>query len=231
MTAQILTIAQQKGGVGKTTLVAHLAAAFALAGVDTATIDIDPQASLSQWAALRSKISSPPLTITHHSLAGWRLETGLEKLKTQHQLILIDSAPHALTEARIAMRQAHLVLLPLQPSALDLWACRASLAAALEEHKGQILAVLNRVPARLKGRDLLAADLAQWPYEMCPATPGRFKLLPHLIGNRSAFANVMGRGLTVIESERTSLGAQEILRLAEGIASFLSLTWPVDLRQ
>ena len=49
----VITIAQQKGGAGKTTLVAQLAAALASGGARVALLDIDPQKSLSAWHARR----------------------------------------------------------------------------------------------------------------------------------------------------------------------------------
>jgi chromosome partitioning protein len=49
MAAKVITVAQQKGGAGKTTLTAQLAVAFAGDGQRVALIDIDPQASLAQW--------------------------------------------------------------------------------------------------------------------------------------------------------------------------------------
>ena len=57
MSGIVITIAQQKGGAGKTTLVAHLAVAFHELGRRVATIDIDPQGSLSRqldWAEFRN---------------------------------------------------------------------------------------------------------------------------------------------------------------------------------
>jgi len=46
---QIVCIANQKGGVGKTTVTAGLAGALAAAGQRVLMIDLDPQASLSHW--------------------------------------------------------------------------------------------------------------------------------------------------------------------------------------
>ena len=60
--AIVITVAQQKGGAGKTTLVAHLAAALA-ADRRVALLDIDPQRSLSRWHALRSDRSNAPAAI------------------------------------------------------------------------------------------------------------------------------------------------------------------------
>ena len=53
MAARVITVAQQKGGAGKTTLAAHLAIALSGAGKRVAVVDIDPQASLATWFAMR----------------------------------------------------------------------------------------------------------------------------------------------------------------------------------
>ena len=53
-----ITFAQQKGGAGKTTVLAHLAAAWAEAGRKVAMIDLDPQQSLTRWAELRNDPAS-----------------------------------------------------------------------------------------------------------------------------------------------------------------------------
>ena len=49
----MITIAQRKGGAGKTTLAAQLAVAWARQGAKVAVLDIDPQASLATWVGLR----------------------------------------------------------------------------------------------------------------------------------------------------------------------------------
>jgi len=46
MAATVITVAQQKGGAGKTTLAAHLAVAWSAMGWRVALIDVDPQGSL-----------------------------------------------------------------------------------------------------------------------------------------------------------------------------------------
>ena len=54
MSGRILTVAQQKGGSGKTTLAAHLAVALAShSGEPVAILDVDPQGSLGTWFEAR----------------------------------------------------------------------------------------------------------------------------------------------------------------------------------
>ncbi|HYE43147.1 MAG TPA: ParA family protein, partial [Caulobacteraceae bacterium] len=55
MAGKVFTVAQQKGGAGKTTLVAHLAIAWMQLGYKVATVDIDPQGSLSRWFEVRNE--------------------------------------------------------------------------------------------------------------------------------------------------------------------------------
>src|SRR4029077_19379323 len=75
-------------------------------------------------------------------------------------LVVIDGPPHAETEAQIAVRAADLVLIPVQPSPLDLWATGATLQMARHERRLSLV-VLNRVPPRSGLTDRIAADLAE----------------------------------------------------------------------
>ena len=73
MLSKVITICQQKGGTGKTTLAVHLALAFAkLHNHKIAIIDTDPQGSLGKWFVVRSekKVSNENLTFKTASLWG-----------------------------------------------------------------------------------------------------------------------------------------------------------------
>lgn len=59
---------------------------------------------------------------------------------------MIDAPPHE-TEARIAVRAAGLVVVPVQPWPLDLWATAETLKMAHDEQRRSLI-VLNRVPPR-----------------------------------------------------------------------------------
>jgi chromosome partitioning protein len=210
MPAKIITIAQQKGGAGKTTLAAHLALAWAAAGSRVAVIDIDPQASLSSWFELRSRrttAAAPDIEVT--AITGWRVAAEVERQARSHDIVLVDSPPHAATEARIAVRAAGLVLVPVQPSPMDLWATKATLDLARSERVPALL-VLNRVPPRA---NLTKALLAEFVALNVP-------LAETQIGNRVALAASLAEGKGILESAPRSRGAAEIEALAQEILGF-----------
>lgn len=126
--AVVITVAQQKGGAGKTTLAANLAAAMP-AEARAALLDIDPQRTLTRWRDLRGgRRGLRPIGFS--DVSGWRLPAELERLSRDHDVVLVDSPPQIDTDARIAVRAASLVLVPVQPSPPDLWAAEGTLKLA-----------------------------------------------------------------------------------------------------
>lgn len=207
MAGRVITIAQRKGGAGKTTLAAQLAVAWAAAGLKVAALDIDPQGSLAAWVELRQARSGVAgIGFDFAAFAGWRATQWVETRAGEADLIVIDGPPHAETEARIAIRVADLVLIPVQPSPLDLWATAATVQMARDEHR-TLLAVLNRVPARSALTAQIAGQLAGAGVPLAAAR----------IGNRVALAHAMARGQGVAEIAAASPAAAEIAALAEEI--------------
>jgi len=207
MAARVITIAQQKGGAGKTTLTAHLAVGFAEAGLKVAVLDIDPQGSLSAWAALRE--GRPP---AHRQAGGWRTAGEVDKLRRDFDLILIDSPPHAETEAKLAVREADIVIVPVQPSPMDIWATRPTLDLARLEGR-DVLVVLNRVPPRARLVDTAREKLAELGVEVTDAT----------LGNRVGFAAALMEGNAVTEEGRRGAASEEIAALVAELRRRLAL--------
>src|SRR3984957_10945149 len=136
MTAKVISIAQQKGGVGKTTLAAQLAVVWARQGRRLAVVDIDPQGSLAAWAELRRKrLGDNGLGFEFAALSGWRGGDWVERHARDVDFVIVDSPPHVELEARMALRAAALVVVPLQPSPLDLWSSATTLRLAREENR------------------------------------------------------------------------------------------------
>jgi len=207
MAGLVITIAQRKGGAGKTTLAAQLAIAWARQGARLAVLDIDPQGSLAAWVELRRRrLGANAIGFDFAALPGWRAPPWIEDRAGRADLVVIDNPPHAETEAQISVRAAGLVLVPVQPSPLDFWATEATLKMARGERR-RALVVLNRVPPRSALTDLIAADLAT---SGAPVASTR-------IGNRIALVRAMASGLGVIESAGASSAATEIEALAEEV--------------
>lgn len=213
MPAKAVTIAQQKGGAGKTTIAAQLAVAFALSGKRVGLLDIDPQGSLAAWFEVRKAlVDETGGGISFVQASGWRLSTELERLRRDVDLVLIDSPPHAETEVRIAVRAADLILVPMQPSPMDLWATGPTLEMARKE-KSPALMVFNRTPPRGKLVDAVRKKIAETEVPVADT----------VLGNRVAFAASMMEGKGVMESNPRHTATKEIKALAEEIAAKLGL--------
>lgn len=207
MAGTIITIAQQKGGAGKTTLAAHLALAWAAAGRRVGVIDIDPQASLSSWFRLRrERRGDKGADIDVAAITGWRVTAEVDRQSRTHEIVLIDSPPHAATEARLAVRAANLVLVPVQPSPMDLWATKATLELARAE-RVPALVVFNRVPSRANLTETMMAEFAALGVPLARSQ----------IGNRVALAASLADGEGISEASPGSRAAAEIAALADEI--------------
>ncbi len=208
MTAKIITIAQHKGGSGKSTIAIHLAIALLQAQNKSCIIDIDPQGSSTMWYRIRTEhYHSTDHEVGFASCGGIRISNEINKLKLISDFIIIDCPPHTDTDAKAAIRAADLVLIPMQPSPADLWATQKTLEYAHDTNKN-VKIVLNRSI----NRSTMAKNLS---------LPEEY-MLKTTIGNRVGFASSMHLGKTMLETEPSSIGAGEIRFLAEELLKILS---------
>lgn len=207
MVARVVTIAQQKGGAGKTTLAAQLAVALAGTGHRVGLIDADPQESLSAWYWLRREaVAEDADRIVLQGATGLRAAAVIDRMRPDHDVLLVDGPPHTRSAAKIAVAKADLVLVPVQLSPMDLWATRPTLEMA-ELNRVPALLVLNRVPPRGRLPETVRAAIKEKKLPLTGAS----------LGNRLAFVSSLADGRGVTEAAPTSPAAAEIAALAREV--------------
>ena len=209
MLSKVITISQQKGGSGKTTLAVHLALAFIkYHNLKVAIIDTDPQGSLGKWFMIRTekKISNDNLTFKTASLWGAQYES--KTLKKDHDVVIIDTPPKIESDARPSIESADLVLIPIAASHVDFWATGAIVEIAKKANK-KILIQINRSSQRSK----LISKTNEFIKSLS------LSATKTIIGNRQIFAASMGEGKTAVEKQKKSSAVEEIKKLSEQILS------------
>src|SRR5712691_3048169 len=186
----------QKGGTGKTTLALHLAVAAEKAGHRAVVIDLDPQASATEWKDSRQ--GETPVVVPVPST---RLPQALQAAQDGGAaLALIDTAPSAGDVALAAAEAADLVLIPCRAGILDLRAIGTT-ARVVKVAGKTAYVVLNAVPPRASS---ILADA-----RAAVAVHG-LEVAPVALRQRAAYAHALTAGQTAQEYEPHGKAAEDI---------------------
>ena len=187
----IISLLNQKGGVGKTTLSIHLAAQLALYGHKVLLIDSDPQGSALDWATIREK---EPL-FTTVSIDKPIIHKEINSLRKGKDFVIIDGPPRVYDVARSAIAASDLVCIPVQPSPYDVY------------KKIYSTFIINRkIHNTAIGRDVAEALR---PYEILT--------LDTHICQRVSYADSASLGSTVMEDNKDSHAILEIKNVTDEI--------------
>ena len=191
----VITVAQQKGGSGKTTLAATLAVGLARAGERVAVMDTDPQGSLGRWFLERAERGDPGMEFTTSSAwgAGWEVK----KLLREADWVVIDTPPKIDGDLRPCLKAADLVLVPVSLGQADVWAVEGVVKMAREEGR-EVLVVLNRAKAGTRVQGQVEAALAELGVPVAEAR----------LGHRVAYAEALGQGRGPQEGPRGAWTAE-----------------------
>jgi chromosome partitioning protein len=198
---QVICVAQQKGGSGKTTIAANLAVAFSRAGRSVALLDTDPQGSLGRWFMARRALGGEDLGFS--TASAWGVSYECDKLRRSFDYVIVDTPPKVDADLRPALREADLVIVPVSASQVDVWATESVLDLAKREGR-PVMIVLNR--AKQGTRVLEEVGRALDAFEVMRSET--------MLGNRVAYAETLGQGLGVIERGRGAWTAE-----IEGLAA------------
>lgn len=191
MAGRIITVAQQKGGSGKTTLTVNLAVAFRRQGLTVGILDTDPQGSLGRWFMERIDRQGEDEGMEFTTSSAWGASYEAEKLKKRFDVVLIDTPPKIESDLRPALRVADLVIVPVASSQVDLWATEGVLDLAHRE-KRPVLVVLNRVRPNTRLGAEVAAGAAELGVDVADTQ----------IAHRVSYAESLGHGSAVAETAR-----------------------------
>jgi chromosome partitioning protein len=221
MTAAIIVVAQRKGGAGKTTLAAHLGTTWAAQGYGVTLIDTDSQASLARWYQRRkARLNGCGSGLDFAAAVSWRALGEIRTRARDCDILLVDSPASIDVDVRIVMRHAGLVLVPVQPSPLDVWASVPTLEMAKSERVPALL-VLNRVPARSSLTGSMRVALGEYDVGLAATS----------LGNRVALAAALAEGWGITECAADSAAAQEIGALATELLGLLPAAQRPPLRR
>jgi chromosome partitioning protein len=206
---QVITVAQQKGGSGKTTLAVNLAVALSRAGHSVALMDTDPQGSAGRWFMTRIEDIEDP-GVEFSTASAWGVSYEVKKLSGAHDFVIIDTPPKADSDLRPALRAADLVLVPVASSHVDLWAVEAVLDLAERAGKPAMIVLTRARPGTR-----LSRDVAETASQMQAA------LAEAVVANRVVYAETLGQGRAALEAPKGPAHA-EMGALVEEIRSVLS---------
>ena len=114
----VIAVLNQKGGSGKTTIATNLAHALQLDNKNVLLIDSDPQGSTRDWNEANQGSILPVVGLDRETLP-----KDLLAIAKGYDYVVIDGAPQIAKMSAAAVKAANLVLIPVQPSPYDIWAC------------------------------------------------------------------------------------------------------------
>lgn len=205
MAGKVITVAQQKGGSGKTTIAANLAVAFAKDGKSVALMDTDPQGSLGRWFMTRHEAGLAE-GMDFSTASAWGVTYECDKLRKSHDIIIIDTPPKIDSDLRPALRESDLIVVPVSASQVDVWATDGVLELA-EREKRPVLMVLNRVKSGTKVLEEVEASVKKLSAKRAKTS----------LGQRVAYADTLGHGKGVLERAKGAWST-EISALAKEVA-------------
>lgn len=189
----------QKGGSGKSTIASSVAVAAAESGERVFIIDMDPQASLAKWSALREEKNVPVEAVTPAKLKA--VMAALAKKGVT--LCVIDTPGGESPASEAAMKAADFCIIPARPNVFDLWSSETT-RKALKSLKREYAFLLNQCPP---------AQQSARVEEGAKALEAMGALLSPLVAARVDYQEAARRGLGVTELSASSAASEEIRKL------------------
>ncbi|NHZ66629.1 ParA family protein [Massilia genomosp. 1] len=206
----IITLAHQKGGVGKSTIALNLYGYFSQSGLRTALVDIDPQGSISSFVdfagADRFDLVRRKDFATYADLLAQ--VQGFE-------VVIIDTPPYLSKELEEIIKITDLVIIPCKASLFDAFAIRQTIdfIETQRTDKNDFLSAIVMTMA-ISGASLQAQIRDHLEQHKIP-------ILKTEIGNRVAYAKSLLLSGNVMQDD-SGKAKEEMQNLADEILTLLS---------
>jgi chromosome partitioning protein len=202
---KVLAVIGQKGGSGKTTTALGLAVAASLAGRAVAVIDLDPQATATNWGDRRSN-DAPAVASCQVS----RLPQLLAAAEAEGANLAIIDTPGKSTDALIAAaKAADFVLMPIQPQLFDIETLKSLRDVLTLAGHPRAAVLINRAPVQGTRHTETQEAAAAQGFTVCPV----------VIFSRAAHGDAGNIGLSAVEYEPKGKAAQEMA----GLYAYISI--------
>jgi chromosome partitioning protein len=209
----IISIANPKGGVGKTTLTVNLATTLASKYTDTRILELDLQRSSSLWAGYRTERNITPAIPVAVVSSVKQIPTVTAPYRDNPKsLLIVDCGGIDSDFNRSAMSVSDLVIIPTRPSQVEVYALTRAMSVLKAVRKTGYVLNNGSFPTSISK----LTDLAEYVSEM-----DGFKLLNTVVRLRADFQDAYGAGMSVMDYNRNSRAAEEIAALAKEIQKLL----------
>jgi len=209
---KVISVLNQKGGSGKTTIATNLAMCFYEKYKEVILIDSDPQGSSRDWHAVDENNPLKVIGIDRPTI-----QKGIEAFRNSSiKYVIIDGAPQASNLAISAITASDLILIPVQPSPYDIW--------ATDELVDVVKNRIELTDGKLKAGFIISRAIngTNIGEEIKEALKGYdLPILQTVIHQRIIYPNSAISGKTVIQEDSKSLGAKEVHDLFIEVENFL----------
>lgn len=211
---KVITLANQKGGCGKSTIVLNLAIEFALQQYRVIVFDTDPQGSCYETAEIRDDQE----VTAHIKVAAIydNLYQVIEACDKDYDFAIIDTPPHDNKVVSVATVCSDLIIIPVQDSPLDIRSTKTTVNLINEARKLNPHIEPYFLLSRIQTNSVMARELGQ-----VLKSTYKFDILETKIANRMAYKYSLIYGQNVSEFSGTDSAAAEIRSLAKEVLSIL----------
>ncbi len=210
----IITLAGQKGGVGKTTIALSLAAEWHARGRRVLVVDADGQGTAITWAEVaQERKKSVPLVVS----MGDNIRDQLSALAEAYDVTIVDCPGRAGKRQAWALAMSDLAILPCGATGPEIWALAESVdlvrdVQALQPELRAVVAVTRKSTGTVLGRDARRAL----------ADTG-FNVLNTELAYRIGYGEAITGGMGPTTYQPRSEAAKEIKKLVNELEQILGM--------